>query len=130
MSEQNYLIALILAEQHNQRIMPIGGKTIPIDDSSNEFPKNESEKIILDLLLRLFQRSYTANVKIYDEKIGILIAQISINNMQNNIPIIKSEWINKGNTSKLIENLNSICYNLWSINYVKYEGMLINSLKI
>ena len=129
MEEQKYLIAIALAEQNNKRLMPLGGKTFAGVDGLSQAPKKEAEKIILDLLLRLFKRTNEGNLKISNNETGLLLAQISFENMQNNIPIIKSNWINDGNTDKLIEKLKSICSNLWSIEYKKHEGILLNSLK-
>ena len=128
MGEHKYLIAIALAEQNNQRIMPIGGKTIAIGVSNKTFPKKESEKIILDLLLRLFKRSSESELKISEKDTGLFVAEISIDDMQKHIPIIKANWINNGNTNELLIRLTSICSQLWSINYKKYEGMVFTSL--
>ena len=128
MDEQKYLIAIAVAEQNNQRIMPIGGKTMPMSICENTFPQIESEKIILDLLLRLFKRSSEGQLKISEKDTGLLLAEISFDDMQKNIPIIKENWINTGNTIELLNRLTSFCSQLWSINYKKYEGMVFTSL--
>ncbi len=57
MEEQKYVIAIALAEQNNKRLMPLGGKNCDKVDISSQTSKKEVEKIILDLLLRLFQRT-------------------------------------------------------------------------
>ena len=129
MEEQKYLIAIALAEQNNKRLMPLGGKTIAGVDSANEAPKKEAEKIILDLLLRLFKRTTEGNLKISNDNTGLLLAEISFDSMQNNLPMIKSNWINTGDTDTLIDKLISICSNLWTIQYEKHEGMLFKTLK-
>ncbi len=128
MKEQKYLIAIALAEQNEQRIMPIGGKTISEDVLKKTFPKKEAQKIVLDLLLRLFKRTSQGKLKIADKDTGIFIAEIRTDDMQNKIPILKANWINNGNTNELIVKLTSVCNQLWSINYEKYEGMVFNSL--
>ena len=128
MEEQKYVIAIALAEQNNKRLMPLGGKTFNRDDSLSQAPQKEAEKIILDLLLRLFQRSKDGSLKISNDKIGLLLAEISFESMNKNIPVIKSNWINTGDTDKLIDKLKSICSNLWSIQYKKHEGIMFNDL--
>ena len=120
MEEQKYVIAIALAEQNNKRLMPLGGKNCAEVDISNQTSKKEVEKIILDLLLRLFQRTTEGSLKITNDETGLLLAEISFESMHNNIPVIKSNWINSGNTNTLIENLKSICSNLWS---VKFKNM-------
>ena len=129
MEEQEYLIAIALAEQNNKRIMPLGGKTIAGVNSSSQPPQKESEKIILDLLLRLFKRTNEGNLKISNDENGLLLAKISFINMQNNIPIIKSNWIKTGDTVTLINKLILSCSNLWSVQYKKHEGIILNELK-
>ena len=128
MEEQKYLIAIALAEQNNKRLMPIGGKTFTGVDSENQPPTKEAEKILLDLLLRLFKRTNEGNLKISNNETGLLLAEISFESMQNNLPIIKSNWINEGNTDDLIEKMKSISSNLWSVQYKKHEGIMFNDL--
>ncbi len=129
MKEQKYLIAIALAEQNNKRLMPIGGKTFEGVNNSSQIPQKEAEKIILDLLLRLFKRTNEGDLKISNTENGILLAEINLLNMQNNIPIIKSDWINTGDTINLIDKLLLSCSNLWSVDYKKHEGILFNELK-
>ena len=129
MEEQKYVIAIALVEQNNKRLMPLGGKTFSGLDPLSQSSKKEVEKIILDLLLRIFQRSSECSLKISNDKTGLLLAEISFESMHKNIPIIKSNWINSGDTNTLIEKLKSICSNLWSIKFQKHEGIIFNDLK-
>ena len=128
MEEQKYVIAIALAEQNNKRLMPLGGKTFAGDYDLSQGPKKEAEKIILDLLLRLFKRTNEGNLKISNNDSGLLLAEINFESMHKNIPIIKSNWINTGDTDILIERLKLICSNLWSIQYKKHEGIIFNDL--
>ena len=129
MEEQKYLIAIALVEQKNKRLMPLGGKTFAGVNLSSQVPHKEAEKIILDLLLRLFKRSNEGDLKISNNDTGMLLAEISFLNMQRTIPTIKSNWIKTGDTVTLINKLISVCSNLWSVDYKKHEGILFNDLK-
>tara|TARA_B100000949_G_scaffold206975_1_gene197959 strand:+ start:35 stop:439 length:405 start_codon:yes stop_codon:yes gene_type:complete len=129
MEEQRYVIAIALAEQNNKRLMPLGGKTFSGVDTLSQSSKKEVEKIILDLLLRIFQRTTEGSLKISNDETGLLLAEISFESMHNNIPVIKSNWINSGDTDTLIEKLKSICSNLWSIKFQKHEGIIFYDLK-
>ena len=128
MEEQKYVIAIALAEQNNKRLMPLGGKTFSGVDTLSQSSKKEVEKIILDLLLRLFQRTTEGSIKISNDKTGLLLAEITFENMHNNIPVIKSNWINSGDTDTLIEKLKLICSNLWSVQFKKHEGIMFFDL--
>ena len=57
MASQDYLIAIALIEQNNERAMPLGGKEIKINIEEKENFKKLGEDVVLNLLLRLFQRS-------------------------------------------------------------------------
>ena len=129
MEEQKYVIAIALAEQNNKRLMPLGGKNCAEIDILNQTSKKEIEKIILDLLLRLFQRTTEGSLKISNDETGLLLAEISFDSMHKNIPVIKSNWINTGDTDTLIEKLKLICSNLWSIKFQKHDGIMFNDLK-
>ena len=129
MEEQKYVIAIALVEQDHKRLMPLGGKTFSGVNTLTQSSKKDVERIILDLLLRIFQRSSEGSLKISNDKTGLLLAEISFESMHNNIPIIKSNWINTGDTDTLIEELKSICSNLWSIKFIKHEGIVFNDLK-
>ena len=129
MEEQKYVIAIALAEQNNKRLMPLGGKNCAEVDILSQTSKKEVEKIILDLLLRIFQRTSKGSLKISNDETGLLLAEISFESMHNNIPIINSNWINSGDTDTLIKKLKTICSNLWSIQFKKHEGILFNNLK-
>ena len=109
--------------------MPLGGKTSAGVDTLSQSSIKEVEKIILDLLLRLFQRTTEGSLKISNDKSGLLLAEINFESMHNNLPIIKSNWINTGDTDTLIEKLKSICSNLWSVQFKKHEGIFFNNLK-
>ena len=128
MEEQKYVIAMALAEQNNKRLLPLGGKTFSGVDTLSQSSKKEVEKIILDLLLRLFQRTTEGSLKISNDETGILLAEISFDSMQKNVPIIKSNWINTGDTETLISNLKTTCSNLWSVQYKKHQGIIFNDL--
>ena len=129
MEEQKYLITIALAEQNDKRLMPIGGKTFAGVVVSSQAPEKEAEKILLDLLLRLFKRTNEGNLKISNEETGLLLAEMSFENMQTNLPIIKSNWINTGDTTTLIDKLKTTCSNLWSIKYKKHERIIYTDLK-
>ena len=128
MKDQKYVIAIALAEQNNKRLMPLGGKTSAGFDTLHQTSIKEVEKIILDLLLRLFQRTTEGSLRISNDETGLLLAEISFESMHNNIPVIKSNWINSGDTDTLIEKLKSICSNLWSVQFKKHEGIMFFDL--
>ena len=128
MEEQKYLIAIALAEQNNKRIMPLGGKNYARNESNSKLPPKEAEKILLDLLLRLFKRATEGNLKVSNKEVGLILTEISFKLMQSQLPIIKSNWINTGNTLIFLKELKSISSKLWGIQYGKHEGVIYKDL--
>ena len=57
MASQDYLIAIALIEQNLVRAMPLGGKEIKDSLEDPENFKKLGDEVILNLLLRVFQRS-------------------------------------------------------------------------
>ena len=57
MASQDYLIAIALIEQNLVRAMPLGGKEIKDNLEESENFRKLGEEVILNLLMRVFQRS-------------------------------------------------------------------------
>ena len=57
MASQDYLIAIALIEQNLVRAMPLGGKEVKDNLEDPENFKKLGEEVVLNLLLRVFQRS-------------------------------------------------------------------------
>ena len=78
MASQDYLIAIALIEQNDLRAMPLGGKEIKdnLDEDGNL--NKLGEDVILNLLLRVFQRSDEGALKRVSEDKGLLLSLIHI----------------------------------------------------
>jgi len=63
MASQDYLIAIALIEQNLVRAMPLGGKEIKDNLEESENFKKLGEEVILNLLMRVFQRSDEGSLK-------------------------------------------------------------------
>ncbi len=123
MIEYPYLIAIALIEQDGERLMPLGGKSLTTALNNNENPMIIGQSLIQQLLIRVFQLSEKAPVKRYFGNKSLLLIQIPMLAMQEQIPLIKSEWINTGETEKLISQLNEICEGVWQVLFTREEGL-------
>ena len=90
MATQDYLIAIALIEQNLVRAMPLGGKEIKdnLEESGNF--KKLGEEVILNLLMRVFQRSDEGSLKRASEEKGLLLVHMHPKRMQKELPFIKS----------------------------------------
>ena len=123
MDDFPYLIALALIEQEGKRAMPIGGKSlktfIDIDDATDK----GVNKVALELLLRVFQRSENDSLKRVAGDKSILIAQIPMEVMRVKLPLLKNNWLESGDNDLFISELNDISNGLWQVVFVRYEGI-------
>ena len=128
MASQNYLVAIALIEQNNERAMPLGGKEIKNDlDDTDKF-KKLGEEVILNLLLRVFQRSDEGALKRASEDKGLLLVHMHPKRMQKELPFIKSEWIRDGDTNQFLKYLGNLSKEIWTASFVKYKGIEFTSI--
>ena len=128
MASQNYLIAIGLIEQNNERAMPLGGKEIKLDISENENFNTLANDVVLNLLLRLFQRTDDGAIKRLSEEKGLLLVHMHPKRMQKELPFIKSEWIRDGDTNQFLKYLGNLSKEIWTASFVKYKGVEFTSI--
>ena len=128
MASQNYLIAIALIEQNGERAMPLGGKEIKtnLDDKDNF--NMLAEEVILNLLLRVFQRSDEGELKRASEDKGLLLVHMHPKRMQKELPFIKSEWIRDGDTNQFLKYLGNLSKEIWTASFIKYKGVEFTSI--
>ena len=129
MNEFNYLVAIALINQNEIRLMPIGGKAIKESIDSKKGPSEKGELIVLELCLRVLQLSIKSPIKLAAENKSLLLMEISMQNMQEKLPLFKKEWIRGGNSDNLIYNLSKNSSQIWHTEFVKYEGVKFNLLE-
>ena len=128
MASQDYLIAIALIEQNELRAMPLGGKQINNNlDEEDNLNKLGSE-VILNLLLRVFQRSDEGALKRVSEDKGLLLVHMHPKRMQKELPFIKSEWIRDGDTKQFLKYLGNLSKEIWAASFVKYKGVELISI--
>ena len=123
MASQNYLIAIALIEQNLVRAMPLGGKEIKDNLEESENFKKLGEEVILNLLMRVFQRSDEGALKRASEEKGLLLVHMHPKRMQKELPFIKSEWIRDGDTQQFLKYLGNLSKEVWTASFIKYKGI-------
>ena len=127
MSEMNYLVAIALLKEENKRAMPLGGKSNTQLIKSDLVKGSQAETIVLELLLRIFQKSHKIPIQVHQHENCLLLVEITLEKLQNDFPPLKSEWIHNGNDDLFLSRLNKLSLNLWSLEYIKYEGIKLNN---
>ena len=103
MASQDYLIAIALIEQNLVRAMPLGGKEVKDNLEDPENFKKLGEEVVLNLLLRVFQRSDEGALKRVSEEKGLPLVHMHPKRMQKELPFIKSEWIRDVDTQQFLK---------------------------
>ena len=128
MANQDYLIAMALIEQNGIRALPLGGKEIKDDLKNDDNFKKLGEEVVLNLLLRVFQRSDEGPLKRASEDQGLLLVHMHPKRMQKELPFIKSEWIRDGDTNQFLKYLGNLSKEIWTASFVKYKGIELVSI--
>ena len=128
MASQDYLIAIALIEQNSLRAMPLGGKEIKENLDNNESFNKLGEEVILNLLLRVFQRTDEGPLKRASEDKGLLLVHMHPKRMQKELPFIKSEWIRDGDTNQFLKYLGNLSKEVWTASFIKYKGVEFTSI--
>ena len=128
MASQDYLIAIALIEQNLVRAMPLGGKEIKDSLDDKEIFNKLGEDVILNLLLRVFQRSDEGALKRASDDNGLLLVHMHPKRMQKELPFIKSEWIRDGDTKQFLKYLSNLSKEVWTASFVKYKGIEFTSI--
>ena len=123
MEKSIYLIAFALIEQSGKRIMPIGGKALTPKNKEKPQPSEESKAMLLDLLLRVYQRSSEDYLKKINSENSLFLMEMEMEVMQEKLPIIKAKWLTDGNNKELLKNLIQNSLKIWSATYEKYVGL-------
>ncbi len=128
MANKDYLIAIALIEQNGIRAMPLGGKEIKDNLEDKEIFNKLGEDVILNLLLRVYQRSDEGPLKRASEDTGLLLVHMHPKRMQKELPFIKSEWIRDGDTKQFLKYLGNLSKEIWSASFIKYKGIEFTSI--
>ena len=130
MAQNSYFICLGLIKQGSTRIMPLGGKSSSKSDILEENLESFLSPIALELLVRVIQRTKEGAIKAAAIDKSILIVKIPMNAMQEYMPIFKRDWIETGKTDELLKNLRRVSDRIWSVDFVRYEGLKFRELEV
>ena len=115
MADAPYLIALALLEQNGTRAMPLQGKSLrePIAQAGD--PGDEGRRQVLELLVRVWQRSDTGSLQRAAADNSLLLAEVPIEALQLQLPELKANWLNSGDVEQLLEDLAQVAFSLWRV---------------
>ena len=128
MADAPYLIALALLEQNGERAMPLQGKSLreplPADGDPGEVGRQQA----LELLVRVWQRSDQGALSRAAGDQSLLVVAVPIEALQEDLPALKAQWLNSGDTAALVQGLLALGAGVWSLNMEPREPLAYRRL--
>mgnify|MGYP006279630283 CR=1 FL=1 len=115
MADAPYLIALALLEQNGQRAMPLQGKSLREPLAVDGDPGEVGRQQALELLVRVWQRSDQGALHRAGGDHSLLLVALPIEALQEQLPALKAQWLNSGETASLIQGLVALSSGLWTL---------------
>jgi hypothetical protein len=115
MADAPYLIALALLEQGGKRSMPLQGRSLPQAFANADAPGDEGRRQVLELLVRVWQRSDDGPLQRAAAGRSLLLAEVPIEALQEQLPQLKANWLNSGDIDTLLRELAQVSSRLWCV---------------
>ena len=123
MADSPYLVAIALVEIGGKRAMPLAGRSQKPKVSKDEIPNELAYTLVLELLIRVLQRSELSALKRAAGMRTILVVELPLEVFPEIFPKIKSYWLSSGDTDRFITALQKISFRAWSVDVPeKYKG--------
>ena len=121
MADAPYLVALAMLERDGQRSLPLTGRSCRPEASQAPDPGEEGRGLALELLLRLWQGSDDQAFRRVAGDASLLLVEMQLETMGEQLPILKADWINHGDTAAFQARLRELAMRAWTISLAKYE---------
>ena len=128
MADSPYLVCLALISQEGSRSMPLGGRSQQQNVSPGEAPEALAHVLALELLLRIWQRSDNGPLQRADGSEALLLVELQMERLPEDLPRIKADWLNSGDTPAFKAALQSITLRGWSFSMEKFKPVTLNQL--
>jgi len=125
MADAPYLVALALVEFNGQRSLPIAGRSQSDAAARLGDPGQEGLNLVLELLLRLWQRSDGEPLQRACGETSLLLLEIPLAEMSEQLPVLKARWLADGNTEVFHAGLETLAQRGWRVLFAKYEPVTL-----
>jgi hypothetical protein len=121
MADAPYLVALALLEQEGKRALPLNGKSLAVAAAEAPDPSDDGRTLVLELLLRLWQRSEEGALRRAAGEPSLLLVELPLEALQEQLPRLKARWVGGGSTADLHAELDALAIRGWSVSIARYE---------
>jgi hypothetical protein len=127
MADAPYLVALALMEVGGKRALPLTGKSIPEALRAAPDPGDDGRTLVLELMLRIWQRSSEAPIQRAAGDNSLLLVEVPLELMSEQLPLLKASWIASGDTTAFLQRLEGLVSRGWRMVFAKYEPVSYQS---
>ena len=108
--------------------MPLGGRSQPQNLTPGETPEALAHVLALELLLRIWQRSDDGPLQRANGATALMVVELQMERLPEDLPKIKADWLNSGDTSAFQAALKAITLRGWCMSIEKFKPVALNKL--
>ena len=125
MAEAPYLVALALFEQDGGRAMPLAGRSQLSAAADGEAPVPLGHALVLELLLRIWQRSDQGALQRVGGAEALLLVELPMERLPEDLPRIKADWLNSGDSTAFLAALQAMGLRGWRLSIEKFRPVAL-----
>jgi hypothetical protein len=122
-----YLVALALIEQEGRRALPLAGRSQKEVAAEGEAPDELGRALVLELLLRVWQRSDEGLLKRAAAE-SLLLVELPMERLPEDLPVLKAAWLNSGDAEAFRKGLQGMSPRAWTIAVEKFQPVSLTQL--
>ena len=126
MADTPYLIAMALFDQQGRRALPLAGRSQAEVAPIGEAPQLLGHALVLDLLLRVWQRSDEGSLQRAAGLYSLLLVELPMERLPEDLPAIKAAWLKTGDTEAFKVALQAMSSRGWTIAVEKFKPVVLN----
>ena len=108
--------------------MPLGGRSQQENMSSGEAPEALAHALAPELLLRIWQRSDDGPLQRAAGSKALIVVELQMERLPEDVPRIKADWLDNGDTAAFMAALQSISLRCWSLSIEKFSPVALTQL--
>jgi hypothetical protein len=123
-----YLVALALIEQEGRRASPLAGRSQKEVAAEGEAPDELGRALVLELLLRVWQRSDEGLLRRAAAAESLLLVELPMERLPEDLPVLKAAWLNSGDAEAFRKGLQRMSPRAWTIAVEKFQPVSLRQL--
>ena len=108
--------------------MPLSGRSQAAIAPTGEAPELLGKALALELLLRVWQRSDDGALQRAAAGQSLLLVELAMERLPEDLPQLKADWLNSGNTAAFQAALQQISIRAWSVSIEKFKPVALNPM--